>query len=217
MASFGTFAQAGRGLQIDMAKEALDRTLRRKAKQLEVTDRRTLYLWSEGVLGRLYQKSLSGRPGLNVMSGDLRRSFRHKEGGGPGLDLWTRMFTTSKYARLQEYGSAMLPGGVIRPTRSQKLAIPIKGSPATRSTGEPLYHSPLRANLPQGLNFWVMKAKSGKLYLADKFGRPWFRLMDMVRVPARLGFRRIARQEVQKLAKQLSKNHRVVVERGGYA
>ncbi len=45
-------------------------------------------------------------------------------------DLTLEIFTDVPYARLQEEGSAYLPGGVIRPREAQNLAIPLPAADA---------------------------------------------------------------------------------------
>ena len=186
-----------RAVEIQMALEGFERSMKKKREALAPAGWKGMYLWAEGALGEFKVQRLSGRPGLNVVSGDLRRSFRQRTTGETLEQLQSRFSTTSKYAATHEFGPT------ITPKNAKMLAIPIKGSPATRSSGEPLYHSPLRSTLPQHIKFFVDELGSGRLFLRDDKGQPWFRLVKSVKIPARLRFRETIKASIVKLQERL--------------
>jgi hypothetical protein len=168
-------------IKFQMAREMFQKTLERVKLNFDKQAVLAMTLWSSGTINDLAVKRMSGRPGVNRLSGNLARSFRHQESGSTLADAQTRIYSTAIYSRVQEYGAT------IRPVRARKLAIPIPGSPAMRANGEALFHSPLRASLAgQGIfrvkDVLATRAASGKGIV------PWFALKDSVYVPPRLKF-----------------------------
>lgn len=191
------------------------KSMRANEKAMLQPTRQALYFWAEGLLGRFKRERLMGPPGVSTKSGLLRKSWRHRESGKTLVDMQTKVWTTAKYARLLEFGSAGLPGGVIRPKKAQMLAIPIKGGPAMTKRGHQIYHSPLRQHLPRELDFFVARRKAdGKLFLMDKRGRAWFTLVHSVRVLPKLGFIAFARKEINKLRDIMATKWQEALKRG---
>jgi phage gpG-like protein len=186
-----------RVVEIEAALKGFEESMKKKREALPPAGRKGLYLWAEGALGKFKVDRLSGAGGLNVITGDLRRSFLHRETGEVLANLESHLFTTSKYAAIHEFG------GTIRPKSAKMLAIPIKGSPATRASGEPLYHSPLRQTLPQTLDFFVDERGTGRFFLIDETGQAWFRLVPSVKIPARMRFRETIKAQILQLQERL--------------
>lgn len=91
--------------------------------------------------------------------------------------------TNVEYAAIHHFGSAGLPGGVIRPTHAAHLAIPypgVKGSPKSYS----------------GNTFTAGKT----IYQKDKKGgyTPLFMLLDSVRIPAR-PFMTVSKSDIDRI------------------
>lgn len=188
-------------------------TLKQMEKRVPPATRRGLGLWSSRVIMRVIARNLS-RPGLKVGSGDLIRSFKHRESGATLQDLRTEIWTTSRYAPTHEFGDIITP-------RGQMLAWPVKGSPAATPSGKSRYSSPLRQSLPEGqYRFFVRRAKSGKAFLfAKKRGekgsaRPWYHLAYSVYIPPRLRFVSTARMELRSLVTSLVKEYRKIFKSG---
>lgn len=187
-----------RAVEIEAALKGFEQSMAKKRAALPPAGRKALYLWAEGALGKFKVDRLSGGGGgLNVVSGDLRRSFQHRESGEDLSNLESHLYTTSKYAAIHEFG------GTIRPKNAKMLAIPIKGGPATRASGEPLYHSPLRSTLPQTLDFFVDERGTGRFFLIDETGQAWFRLVPSVKIPARMRFRETIKAQILELQERL--------------
>lgn len=120
---------------------------------------------------------------LNVRTGRLRRSIRSEvkqEEGGWELALRAGGDGAAdvKYARIHELG------GVIRPTQSRFLAIPV--GPALTPSGVARYASP--RDVPVPLAF--VQSLKGQPLLVEaggkkKAGRVWYVLRKSVTIPAR--------------------------------
>lgn len=186
-----------RAVEIQAALKGFEQSMAKKRAALPPAGRKALYLWAEGAMGHFKVKRLTGRPGLKSVSGDLLKSFHHRESGEALNDLRSHLYTTSKYAAIHEFG------GTIRPKKGNFLAIPLKGSPATRASGEPLYHSPLKQTLPQQLDFFVDERGTGRFFLIDNTGQAWFRLVKKVKIPARMRFRETIKAQILGLQQRL--------------
>ena len=140
-----------------------------------------------GVLfqNKFTKESLSGRPGVQRRSGDLAKSFSatvEDSGKGMRLVVWSR----SKYAALQEYGTAGMPGGVLRPKNGKYLAIPM--GPALTGTGVARWKSP-----KDGPQLEFLRSKSGKAFLARMEGGKlviYYALVKSVKIEGRLSMRK---------------------------
>lgn len=108
-------------------------------------------------LGRLKTERLSGRPGLNKRTSELARSFQMEIGGDALADLYLKVYTRAKQARIQE------KGGVVRPVNSKYLAIPIGGAvtPAGVAKGSPRDFK----------DTIVARSKAGNLIIFQKLGK----------------------------------------------
>jgi hypothetical protein len=149
-------------------------------------------------LGKFIKQRLSGRPGLNRQPGaPLARSFFKKVEGGilPGASgfvqndngetLHLAIATSSKYAAIHEYGSEGLPGGVIKGRRGQRLAIPILDN-LTPTGGVRRPWKPFDSTLHYG-----GLSKAGNPLIRGQDGSIFFALVKSVRIPARMGLRKL--------------------------
>lgn len=158
---------------------------------------------------RFKKDRLSGRPGVNDRSGQLKSDFRYRLKRTKGIQQVYFSFANNRYARIQEHG------GTIIPVRREWLTIPV--GPALDSRGV----SKGRARRFPGLQFikineqtalLVAKQKpstfgirrSGRFYkilkrvgkktgflkAKTKVGKVYFVLKKSVFVPARMGFRK---------------------------
>ena len=59
-------------------------------------------------IGDIQKNQMTGRPGLNVRTGTLRRSWFERT-RIEGKDIVTTVATATRYARVHEYGSASVP------------------------------------------------------------------------------------------------------------
>lgn len=140
----------------------------------------------------LQRNRLAGRPGLIRRSGRLAGSLKHGMFGGKNAPV-LRVWTAVKYSRLQELGSAGLPGGVVRPTKGKYLAIPV--GPAKTKSGVSKFPSPRAV---AGLKFMPSRKKgdTGLLFMPKAKGSKskggivvWFVLKKQVKIEPRFGFK----------------------------
>lgn len=97
---------------------------------------------SADFLARHKRERLSGRPGLNRVTGTLARSFTFSVSGGNLETLKATIFTTSKYSRIHEFG------GVIRAKNAKYLTFKIgKGKGAS-------WVSKKQVKIPKRLEFY---------------------------------------------------------------
>ena len=193
-------------VEIKIAKEQLEKTLRRIRSSMFTVSKRGLGDWAAQTLALVVARNLS-RPGLMVRTGELNRGWRHKEKGEDFGSLQTELYTHVIYAAVHEYGKT------ITPKNARMLAIPLKGTPATDAQGNPLYSSPLRQNLPPG-NWTIWRSKRGALLLGQREGenlQPWFLLRSRVKIPPRLRFRETVRERVIQLRNLLAERYGKVV------
>lgn len=178
--------------------EPIEQTLARANAELrrlpgevrQIATKKSLNKHAAGFLRFFTKAQLSGRKsptsGLDRRTGDLaRRGFNYVVQEEKGR-MVLRVFSSIKYALLHEYGSAGLPGGVVRPKRSRYLAIPV--GPALTPAGVARYQSPRQV---QGL-FVARGRRSGKLFMGrveQGEVKAYFLLRDSVRVPPRLRLR----------------------------
>lgn len=75
-----------------------------------------------------------------------------------------------RYARLQEFGTDKLPGGVLRATRSKFLAIPLDAMKTKRGVARTTARDAME-KAPRGFNStFVLRAKNGKLFIVGNRG-----------------------------------------------
>lgn len=117
---------------------------------------------------------------LHVRTGRLRASIGGRvDVEGPRLDLvlsagGNRAGTAVRYAAIHERG------GVIRPTAGKLLRIPLPGS----LTGAGVDRNP--GSLRGSPDYRFTRAADGRMYLVSTAtGRPGYRLVPQVRIPAR--------------------------------
>lgn len=117
---------------------------------------------------------------LKTRTGALKRSFGATSSGDKLSDLQWLVFTTSPYAITHEDGAE------IKPTEKRYLTVPLNA--AMTKTGRK------RGQARSFENTFVQKAKSGKLFIFQRYGkggkkiRPLFMLVDSVKIPPRLEF-----------------------------
>jgi phage gpG-like protein len=186
-----------RAVEIEAALKGFEESMKKKREALAPAGWKGMYLWAEGALGKFKVERLSGAGGLKSVSGELRNSFHQRTTGETLANLQSLLFTTCKYAAIHEFG------GTIRPKIAKMLAIPIKGGPATRSSGEPLYHTPLRQTLPPYITFFVEEYGTQRLFLCDGTGKPWFRLVHSVTITPRMRFRETIKAQILQLQERL--------------
>lgn len=126
---------------------------------------------------------MTGRPGLKVRTGALRRTFDVEQSGKTAGTWSMTVYTTSPYARIHEDGGDVSADKGRGP--NAKLAIPL---PAAQTGAGVARGSP--RSFP---DTFIARAKSGKksLLIFQKKGKaivPLFVLKDKVTIPARLGF-----------------------------
>jgi len=200
---------ADRAIEIKIAKEQLEKTLKRMRSMMVPISKRGLGDWAAQTLAVVVSRNL-GRPGLNVRTGQLNRGWRHQELGETFDTLRTRLYTHVIYAATHEYDTT------ITPKNAKMLAIPLKGTPATDAKGNPLYSSPLRQTLPSG-NWRIKRSKKGSLLLGRQEGenfQPWFLLRKSVHIPPRLRFRETVREQITALRDILAEKYKKVVKGG---
>lgn len=158
-----------------------------------------LFLRKEGkdFLRKLKAERYSGRPGVRVVSGRLRRSLKlrvFRRHNRPTMAIET----ASPYFNVHEHGAPNL-----RSSSGKRLAIPLNR--AIRSQ----YKSPLKITHPE----LIVVTVNGKTYLCDPTGaKPRFthRLVRSVRIPARtkavLFMRRQAKEMVRRLGGRSAKH-----------
>lgn len=128
-----------------------------------------------------FTKSRLSGSGVRRRSGSLARSFNRNvfdQDGKLTLVVWT----TSKYARLQEFGTAGLPGGVLRPKKAKALAIPV--GPALTGAGVSKFESPRQV---AGLQVFKPRFKLPFLGMVGRGKNamrvtPWFLLRKSVKI-----------------------------------
>jgi hypothetical protein len=119
--------------------------------------------------------------GVRMRSGSLARSFNYNvldQAGKLTLVVWS----TSKYARLQEFGTKGLPGGVLRPKNARALAIPV--GPALTPSGVSKFTSPRQV---AGLQVFKPRFKLPFLGMVGRGKKamrvtPWFLLRKSVKI-----------------------------------
>lgn len=88
-----------------------------------------------------------------------------------------------RYARLQEFGTDKLPGGVLRATRSKFLAIPLDAMKTKRGVARTTARDAME-KAPRGFkSTFILRAKSGRLLIAGNKNNGWQRelLFQLVR------------------------------------
>jgi hypothetical protein len=144
----------------------------------------------QGFNARHITERMRGRPGVNTLTGSLRRSLQWRVSGETLEDLRGIYFTTSVYGPTQEFGE---PNKV--PKRKQFLAIPLDAARmpagAARFASPLLESQALKAAYPGGT--FVARSKAGNLIIFGKGDgkeiTPLFVLKRSVAIPPRLGTR----------------------------
>jgi len=162
--------------------EALQKAPSAFLSQFDPAMRRYLRGFAQGTMA----KRITGRPGLINRTGALRRSFGTAVTGEGSVDTWAgTVYTTSPYARMQEFG------GTQTPKKSQFLTIPL----ASARTGA----GASRGGARSFSNTFFAKSKAGNLLMFQKQGKkivPLFVLKKSVSIPPRLGMRSAWEQDV---------------------
>jgi len=199
------------------AERQLQKVLTRKAKAITKFGKEEFIRWGYKAIGVFRGKQLSGRPGLWSRTGSLRGSFQFLPKPGADGGVVGQFLTTSKYARIHEYG------GIITASPGRKLAIPFPGGPAETQPGATShqaarYTSPLRATLPKNVKFFTKTSKRGNLILFGKEGKqdakPWFILKQSVKIPPRLKFVKTIQEQLTSLHTRLTQAHIEAIKSG---
>lgn len=180
-------------LQIDA--KGLEAALRKKPKQIFLAGKRSLTLSKNRFDRNLQTKRLRGRPGLKKRSGRLAQSFIGEVTGNNLANLHMQYGTNVKYAAIHEFG------GVVRPKKGKYLTIPLKDN---------LLPSGVMKRSLRSFQFvYFRRSKKGSLLAFagdDKDDmKPMFVLVRSVKIPARLGFRRLWIQERKTLILNINK------------
>lgn len=126
---------------------------------------------------------------VNARSGELSRSWLTMLQGTNLRTLVAEVFTTSKYARIHQFG------GVIRPKRAKYLTIPTKFNQTPRGN--------TRTGARHLVNSFVKRSKKGNLLIfqSQPSGdiKPMFVLKKQVTIPKRLTFFEQAEKLLAKL------------------
>lgn len=200
--------------QFEAATAGLNRSLEKIRKRMVNDAELTFEQWLTDVTSMFQAERLTGPPGLNRRTGNLARSF-YTTVEGAGLNSVGLIGSRAPYAKVHEYGTGYLPGGVIKSKRpGGSLAIPIPGGPALTAAGVYRFGArSLREVLPQiapHLKFFVMPrdGKAPLLVGADpETGEitPWFVLKKSVKIKPKMGLRKIVKRELGRLLKALTK------------
>ncbi len=141
---------------------------------------------------------------LHSRTGALRRSLQPRIYGNDLKTLGGEVYTKLSYAPIQETGTGVLPGGVIKAKNAYR------GVP-----GGPYLNIPLGDNkTPSGVQRrsaksvfstggFIIKSRSGKYLVMDHNGVPMFVLVKSVSFPGRLKMRETAEKEIPTLLSNL--------------
>lgn len=169
------------GMRVDIAK--LSRSLEKTLTRTRAGVRRGLDISGREFVEVMRSTRLSGRPGLNTISGRTQRALRYEvvvspKGHAATLNVGWKA-PISDRIRIHEEGGTIRPNGNAGGS-GQWLTIPLPGTARGRA-----------ARSYQNTFFFTSKADN--LILAQRIGkkgiRPLFVLKKSVYIPARLGFR----------------------------
>lgn len=146
--------------------------------------------------GHARARLLRGDPGVTGRTGKLARSIGHTKPRRAQriADVRMRVFIgggVARYARIQEFG------GVVRPTRSRYLTIPLPDN--LTAGGVPRYKSARDLFERRPGDVFIARTKRGKLLIGLREGQgknnvKWlWTLKESVRLKPRLGFRKLFR------------------------
>lgn len=103
--------------------EKFTKAMRVLPSQMQEAAKKAFNIHGLRFLSKFTRQRLSGGRGVEKRSGSLAKSFNVNVIEFAGK-MTLRVWSSSKYALMQEYGTAGLPGGVLKPKRTQYLAIP---------------------------------------------------------------------------------------------
>jgi hypothetical protein len=162
--------------------------------------------WALRTIAAIRMKN-RGRPGTIPRTGNLNRSWDHKEYGQRISDVTLNMFNTAIYARVQELGKT------IRPRTAGALAIPLEA--ALTGNGTKKWASPTA----QG-GLWLVPAKTGAAFLCgpgkgaeNRLIQYWI-LKKSVYVPPRMGAHETVGQRRDVLIESLGAKVSTMMHRG---
>lgn len=200
-----------RAVLIEASTAALHESMQRINAKLRQDAQLTFAEWLNRTLALFKAERLIGPPGVKQRSGTLLRSW-YTTIEGSGLDQVGAIGSRARYAKVLEYGTAILPGGKIVPKRAKALAIPIPGSPAvTEAQVFKLGTRSLREVLPQqfpDVTFFVTGSGDKAVLMGQKGdaeAEPWFVLMRSVTFGPKLGLTRTVKKYLSTLVKSLAK------------
>jgi len=137
---------------------------------------------------------------LQNRTGDLRRSIKRETSGNTLSTLFSRVFSTSEYASIHEFGGTIIakdkyvnvPGGPY-------LNIP---TPSNLSGSGIILKIPAQIFAEDGGH--MFKSKAGRWIVADGQGTPMFVLVKSVTIKPRLGMNKAVESEIPTLLGTLS-------------
>jgi len=156
-------------------------SLEKKGKKLEEGLKRGLHQGLDAFHALFVDKRLTGRPGLKVRTGNLRRSFHHNIRGNTLSTIVGRYGTDVPYAAKHE------EGGKITPTNKKFLTIPLEDNLTPAGV--------MRMDAPTVINsfpyhaFIPTKNPPNLLLVAGESketAKPFFVLVKSVKIPPRL-------------------------------
>lgn len=186
-------------------KAAMDKISEKIRKGTKATFRG----WALAVMGQ-FKAGMRSR--FHAHGTGFRNSFAVRFAGKSEQEIEAHFASTHKGARLQEYGSAGLPGGVVSPKKKKWLAIPMPGSPAVQPSGGPRYATSLYDTAPKWARLRFSRGKkAGVAWLLGKASTAksapivaWYQLRKQVRIPPRLKMREHIRNAIANLKAQMA-------------
>lgn len=165
----------------------LQRAIQRQPRLLETNLKRHFKLSGQEWQGKMLDR-FRGTP-MKTRTGALKRSIRYRVPGSKLSNIELRAFSTSRYAKVHEYGTVGKGGRLpdITPKRSKALTIPLPDN--LTPAGVPRFPS-ARALMSSGKTFLHTSDRGITTIALDEGGRlRWlWVLKKRVSIPARLGF-----------------------------
>lgn len=216
---------ATREMLINAATEGLNKSLNQIRQNMRKEAPLGFRQWLQKTMAIFEGTRLAGPPGVRKRTGHLSRSFYTTVSGDDLGTLVAKIASRAKYARVLEYGTKILPGGVIKSKRpGGALAIPIEDGPA--ATAAKVYRGgagSLRQILPQvapHVKFFVHVTEGDKAQAVlmgqegDQDPVPWFVLMKSVKFDPKLGLVSTIKKNLKHLRDGLGKKIQASINRG---
>lgn len=151
------------------------------------------------VVNRFRPYTGTGGSTLQIRSGELRRSIKRETTGATLGDLFSRVYSDSPFASIQEQGGTITAKNkYIRVPGGPYLNIP---TPSNLDGSGLMINSPGTVFATGG---YILRSKTGKYLIMSKGGTPMFVLTRSVDVPARLGMEDAVTDEIPTLLSTLN-------------